>query len=129
MSYDAKKADRWKYVGIGEERFKRIKMGSKGDLFYGEDKASTCGDCGAHMGHYHQSGCDLEVSPKTGDQLLSEADWFSDMPFDVSFTGLKVIVAGAFAAGVGVACAVKGIKKWKYTCKLARLYKEEHGIR
>lgn len=129
MSYNAKEADKLKYVEIEGERFKRIKMGDKGDLFYGYSSESTCGDCGAHMGHYHMDGCDLEVSPKTGDQLLGEADYFSTDPFDVTLKTVAIVSIASFTAGVALPFAVRKIQNWRRTCKLARLYKQEHGIR
>jgi len=31
----------------------------------------VCGDCGAHRGHYHHPGCDMERCPICGGQLIS----------------------------------------------------------
>ena len=50
--------------------YNRIKMG-EGEDFYATQNAKRCGDCGATNGHYHHFGCDLEVCPVCGGQLLS----------------------------------------------------------
>ena len=71
----------------------------------------------------------MEVSPKARDQALDEEDCFSDVSFGPCFTGRGGITAGSFSVGAGVILTIIAIKKGKHICKLARLYKEEHGIR
>ncbi len=54
--------------------YNRIKMGEISDRFedfYAFQEADRCGDCGATPGNYHHLGCDLEVCPVCGGQLLS----------------------------------------------------------
>jgi len=30
-----------------------------------------CHDCGVKIGHYHHPGCDMEICPRCGEQLIS----------------------------------------------------------
>lgn len=57
-------------VVIGKKKYKPIKVGDPGDLYYGNLDA-TCGDCGAKHGGFHHPGCDMERCPKCGGQLIS----------------------------------------------------------
>lgn len=59
-----------KYSRISETKYSRIKVGDPGD-FYEGDTDVVCGDCGAAYGYYHHVGCDCEICPKCGGQLLS----------------------------------------------------------
>jgi hypothetical protein len=36
------------------------------------DLPERCHDCGVKLGGFHHPGCDIEESPRTGHQLLSE---------------------------------------------------------
>lgn len=54
------------------KEYEPVKVGDPGDFYYGEDnKDAVCGDCGAHYGHYHHPGCDIERCPICGLQLIS----------------------------------------------------------
>ena len=50
-------------VYIDRERYSRIP-------FYGE-KGERCSDCNALSGHYHHWGCDVEICPSCGGQMVS----------------------------------------------------------
>lgn len=56
-------------VHNGKE-YQPIKVGDPGDWYEGK-KDAICGDCGAHYGHYHHPGCDIERCPVCGHQLIS----------------------------------------------------------
>lgn len=58
------------YSFNGKTKYSRIKVGDPGDFFEGDPNA-ICGDCGASYGYYHHVGCDCEICPKCGGQLLS----------------------------------------------------------
>lgn len=47
------------------KRYERIKYG-EGDY----DIDECCHDCRAKEGHYHHSGCDNEICPVCGEQLI-----------------------------------------------------------
>jgi len=44
----------------------------------------TCGDCGVNEGDLHQPGCDMELCPFCGDQLLSCQCKYKKLGIDVS---------------------------------------------
>lgn len=48
-----------------------IKVGDPGDFYFGEPEGTRCSDCGAKVGYFHHPGCDQEVCPVCGGQLLS----------------------------------------------------------
>lgn len=50
------------------KEYEPIKCGDSGDWV---QEGETCGDCGAHYGHYHHPGCDCERCPVCGGQLIS----------------------------------------------------------
>ena len=58
---------------IDGRRYQRIPMGAEGDFYGTEDMADVerCGDCAARRGHCHHWGCDCEICPACGRQLLS----------------------------------------------------------
>ena len=56
-------------VHNGKE-YEPVKVGDPGDG-YANDPDAVCGDCGAHYGHYHHPGCDIERCPVCGLQLIS----------------------------------------------------------
>lgn len=69
---------RFKRIKIPAENksFNRIKMGDPGDWYEQyigtpEQDSIRCCDCGAKIGHYHHSGCDIEICPICKGQLLS----------------------------------------------------------
>lgn len=56
----------------GGKPHKRIAVGEKFDLYYGQDnKKLRCRDCNALYGHYHHEGCDVEICPICHEQLIS----------------------------------------------------------
>jgi hypothetical protein len=55
---------------IDGKEFKRIKFGDEQSQ-YDVYKQSHCGDCGVKEGYYHVLGCDLEICPKCGGQMIS----------------------------------------------------------
>jgi len=60
------------------KRYRRIKVGGKGDFAEGEDKeTSWCGRCVSKMGQYHHAGCVCERCPVCRGQLIS-CDCFDD---------------------------------------------------
>lgn len=46
--------------------YKRIKYGEE-EFTWGDER---CHDCGAKIGHYHHSNCDVEQCPICGGQLI-----------------------------------------------------------
>jgi predicted amidophosphoribosyltransferase len=53
------------------KKYERIKVGEAGD-FYEDGNADTlCTDCGAKYGQLHRRGCDCEICPVCGGQLLT----------------------------------------------------------
>lgn len=52
------------------KEYEPVKVGDPGD-WYANDPDAVCGDCGAHYGHYHHPGCDIERCPVCGLQLIS----------------------------------------------------------
>jgi hypothetical protein len=52
-------------------QYPRIKFGDSFDLYGDKDEAARCPDCNAKFGHYHHYGCDCEVCPVCGEQLIS----------------------------------------------------------
>lgn len=65
-------------VKINGQIFDRIKVGENSDDYYFEKPNSRCGDCGALYGHYHHPGCDIEISPIDGTQLILSAEDFME---------------------------------------------------
>lgn len=63
-------------VKIDGQLYKRVKVGENSDDYYFNKPGSRCGDCGALYGHYHHPGCDIEISPVDGTQLLNNAPEF-----------------------------------------------------
>lgn len=57
-------------IPIDGHLYEPIRVGDPGDRYYGSSDG-RCGDCGAQVGGYHHPGCDLEVCPKCGGQLIS----------------------------------------------------------
>jgi len=51
------------------KQYERFKVGEPGDFYEGDGEA-LCTDCGAKRGHYHHPGCDCELCPVCGRQLL-----------------------------------------------------------
>lgn len=41
------------------------------DSFFHDESTERCGDCGAKRGHFHHPGCDCEVCPVCGGQLIT----------------------------------------------------------
>lgn len=58
-----------KTIVIRGKRYRRIKYGKEPDLRAIEVR-EPCGDCGVESGQYHVEGCDLEICPKCGGQLI-----------------------------------------------------------
>lgn len=50
--------------------YEPIKMGDPEDSYFLDDEDTRCGDCGAKMGQYHHVGCDCEICPVCGGQLI-----------------------------------------------------------
>ena len=63
----------------------------------------TCGDCGVNEGDLHQPGCDMELCPFCGDQLLSCQCKYKKLGIDVS--------AGSWAYSHGLTDAQQ--KDWE----------------
>ena len=63
------------HVIYNGKKYERIKYG-EGDY----DVDGRCHDCGAKEGHYHHHGCDCEICPICGEQLIScECDFEWDI--------------------------------------------------
>lgn len=61
----------WGGIALKGKIYKRIAYGE--DAYDIDDR---CPDCGAKQGHLHHFGCDVELSPWNGLQLIGEnADW------------------------------------------------------
>lgn len=57
-------------VRIGKVEYLRIPYGQMpGDSEF--NLPDTCHDCGVEKGNYHHPGCDMEVCPKCGGQIIS----------------------------------------------------------
>lgn len=56
---------------INSKKFKRIRVGAPGDFYEDMDKDGRCGDCLAKYGYLHHVGCDCEICPSCGGQLIS----------------------------------------------------------
>lgn len=50
--------------------FHKIRVGDPDDFFEGNEDA-VCDDCGAAYGEFHHEGCDCEICPICGGQLIS----------------------------------------------------------
>jgi hypothetical protein len=59
---------------IGDEWMKRIRADNPG---------GRCGDCGARHKMQHHIGCDMEICPKCGHQLISCDCYGSDLQFGI----------------------------------------------
>ncbi len=75
---ELKKGQQFCYGIANKIAYDRVKYGneSKVDLqFYGEvfvnNECRYCGDCAATYGEYHALGCDCELCPKCGKQIVS----------------------------------------------------------
>jgi hypothetical protein len=56
-------------IFIDDKPYKRIKYGDEDDDW--DSGNHKCGDCGTKEGEYHHIGCDIEVCPKCGFQLIT----------------------------------------------------------
>lgn len=56
------------HKGTPYERIKFMGTGGEGKA---DSPGSRCPDCDAQIGQYHHMGCDLEICPICGGQLLS----------------------------------------------------------
>lgn len=61
--------------GIGEviingEVYERIKHNAENDVNFSIGKGDRCHDCGATFGNNHHWGCDAEICPACGLQLI-----------------------------------------------------------
>jgi len=52
------------------KQYERFKVGEPGDFYESDGDKALCTDCGAKHGHYHHPGCDCEICPVCGRQLL-----------------------------------------------------------
>lgn len=53
------------------KKYLRIKVGGEGDFYAGGDGNTHCTDCGANFGECHRDGCDCELCPVCGCQLIT----------------------------------------------------------
>jgi len=70
---DMTKADGCKpsvFIHDGKQ-YERFRVGEPGDFYEDDGDNALCTDCGAKHGHYHHPGCDCEICPICGGQLLS----------------------------------------------------------
>lgn len=115
--------------------YKRTPIGGKDDFYENLPSDTKCGDCGGHMGDFHRYNCDCERDPRTGDQLLSSDEDYlfiseqakKELTSISTSTAILLMAAGGAIVGLGH-LITKEIKNWKRICKLAQLYKQEHGI-
>ena len=78
-------ADRWKAIWAGKIRAaqlvrkfsidgvqrERIRYGNEFPDWTIDEYRETCHDCGVKLDQYHVAGCDVEVCPVCGGQLIS----------------------------------------------------------
>ncbi len=68
---------------INRKKYEAIKNGDDGS-------EGVCHDCNARPGEYHHPGCDMEVCPKCGGQLISCGCHISDKVIVETYKKLKL---------------------------------------
>ena len=58
-------------IEINGEWYKKLKFGTDDDYYHWADKRNRCSDCGAKLGYYHHSGCEMNICPKCGNMAAS----------------------------------------------------------
>jgi len=57
---------------LNGKRYRRVRYGKEGkDWWMGIKPPERCHDCGVRIGQYHVPGCDMEMCPHCGRQLIS----------------------------------------------------------
>lgn len=51
-------------IEINGEWYEKLKFGTDDDYYHWADEKNRCPDCGAKLGYYHHSGCDMEICPR-----------------------------------------------------------------
>jgi hypothetical protein len=53
------------------KQYERVKVGDAGDFYEQGNAEMRCSDCGAKFGYFHHFGCDCEMCPVCGGQVIS----------------------------------------------------------